>query len=449
MATPQLQGSGLENLSGNFQNLIEDQIHIREALDPLYENLRYRAEYEEFYAPGHIGQRFTFTNLDIMDDADDAITPPANSDLDSGMAAATAETPEEFDARLEKYGNTLDTHLLSSSLSLENQYILNMRALGRNAGRSIEKVARRHMFAAYGGGNSYLTANVSNSNSANVANIFGMDWKQVSGVPTAVSASNPLGVTIGSNAVNITAVSGVSIDKNIDWASGTLTLDANVTNVTGDQVLVDTAPRQIDPNGLNQNPYEITTSDDPTLNMILDMVAYLEDDSVPPADMSGYYHFITDPITLAKLQQTQAFREIFRGRGNDDVFTRGAFGAFGNVLFYKSQLAPKATKTVNSGSVSIKHMIAIGEGLGYEARYGDVDKLMSQAQLGGYSLIDQFLDTESWTMFQTRAPLDRHGEVIAQSWKFLGGFALRTDYERTGQSRNYVRAIVGRVGASA
>jgi len=450
MATTQLLGPGLENFPTSFKKLIQDGILVREFNDALYGNLQHRDMYEEFYPNAALGQKFTFSNTGLLDDVDDPITPAANSDLDSGMAVVDPASIEQFTLKLNKYGNTIDTNLLTSSLSMENQFFKNAKDLGLNAGRSIDKAGRRHSYAAYGGGDTYATAVVTAAATLPAANVFGFDFTLVDGYPTAVSATNPLAIIIDPDgtpiAVNVEGISGVTVDKDIDWAPGNLLLDAPVTVAVGAQILSTFAPRKVSPLGMNKNIFDLTTTSDPTLDMVLEMVSQLEDDSVPPcSDM--YYHILIDPIGYSKLMRTQEFREIFRGQGNEDVFTRGALGAYGNVLFRKTQLAPKGTRTLTgSNQVKLRHMIAYGAEMGFEGRYADINKLNQLAGIN-QSLIQQEFDDETWVLFQHRTPLDRHGEVVSSSWKFLGGFSVKTDFY-TLKDRYYGRGIVGTFGSA-
>lgn len=446
MATTQLPGPGLENVSGSLQNLLQDGIILREFNDHLTPNLVWRSCYAEFYPTAALGQRFLYNQSKDLADVPDPITPAANTDMNNGMTPVSAADIEQYAIKLNRYGNTLDTNLLVSSLSMENQFAKNARDLGRNAGRSLDKSARGHLNAAYGGGITYVTANASNTANVNVANVFGFDFVMVDGVPTAVSSTNKLAVTLGSNSANVQGISGVTVDRDIDWAPGTLQLDANVTQVVGDKVTAATAPVQYDPNGVNGNPYLITSSSSTTLDMILGMISQLEDDSVPPHD-DMYYHLIMDPIAYSQLFADSKFREIFRGLGNEDVYTRGALGSFGNALIFKTQVAAKDTRTVNSGSVVIRHMLATGGEVGYEGRYADIDKLNQLAGMNQSIIMTEF-DDETWVQLQHRSPLDRHGEIVSSSWKFLGGFTARTDSLTLSGSRNYGRAVLGRCGTS-
>lgn len=446
MATYQLTNPGLENFSGSLQNLILENWTMREVLDALYPNLRYRAPFSLLFPPTALGQQFTDTRTGLLADKDDPITPPANTDIDSGLTPVSPPNIETFAVTLNKYANVLDTNLLTSTLSITNQVLKNAKDLGLNAGKSMDAVARHRLFAAYNAGNTYLTANASNTNTINVANVYGFDFLMVDGVPTAVSATNKIAITVGGTAVNVTTVQNASVDKDIDWAPGQLVLDANVTALVGVQVLAGSAPIQVDPNGTLSNPYLITASSYPTLDMLFDMVSQLGDDNVEPME-DMYYHLIMDPVAKAKLMQDDDFKLVFRGMGNEEVYTRGAFGAIGNLLFFETSRTPKDTRTVNSGSVMIRHMIALGSQVGIEARYADVERIFELARVDK-GIISLDYNEETGVFHIIRSPIDRLGQVISQGWQFLGGHVITTDSLTLSSSRNYGRAVVGRWGTS-
>lgn len=446
MSTTQLPGPGLENLTGSLQNIIQDGILWREFQDHLTPSTVFRSCFTHVYPNAALGQRFLYNQSQDLSDVPDPITPAANTDMNNGMTPVDPAGIEQYALKLNRYGNTLDTNLLVSSLSMENQFAKNARDLGRNAGRSLDKAARGHLNAAYGGGLTYVTADATAASSVNVANVFGFDFIMVEGVPTAVSATNKLAIMIDSTAVNVQGISGVTVDRDIDWAPGTLQLDANVTTVVGDKVLASTAPIQVDANGINSNPYLLTSSTSIDTDTIMAMLSQLEEDSVPPHD-DMYYHLYLDPITYAQLFADSKFREVFRGQGNEDVYTRGALGAFGNALIFKTQVSAKDTRTLDSGSVMVRHFIATGGEVGLEGRYGDMDKISQLAGMNQSIIMTEF-DSESHVILQHRSPLDRHGEVVSSSWKFLGGFTIRTDSRTLKDNRNYGRAVVGRCGTA-
>ena len=80
MATQQLPGPGLENVSGSLQNLLQDGIILREFNDHLTPNLVWRQCYATFYPTAALGQRFLYNQSKDLADVPDPITPAANTD---------------------------------------------------------------------------------------------------------------------------------------------------------------------------------------------------------------------------------------------------------------------------------------------------------------------------------------------------------------------------------
>jgi hypothetical protein len=444
--TFQLTQPGVSNYSGNLAQTIQPEILIRQFQDAATSNLRYRGLYEVAPIPSAVGQNFDFTAVGLLTDADDPITPAANTDLNNGMTPQSPTAVEQYRVKLNKYGNTLDTNLVSTSIAIDNQVYRNAKDLGINAGRSLDKAARRFLFAAYGGGTTYVTTTAGASTSINIANAFGFDTVMVSGVQTQVSVTNPLAVTIGANSVNITGVSGVTVDKDIEWAPGTLTIDVATAVTAGDLVKAANAPAQRRPGALT-NIYSLTATSYLTLQDLMFMEAQLEEDNIPPMTESGYYHMILSPVGMNQLFNDTAFQSAFRGLGEQDVYARNALGALSNMLFFKTALSPKDSRTLGAGALTVRNAILVGGGGCVEGRYDNIDKLKQLADLNT-GLVEQDYDPESGIMMMYRGPYDRHGEIIGLSWKYLGGFTQRTDSltltPNTGASINriYGRAIV-------
>lgn len=421
---------GVSNYTGNLANTVQPEILIRRFNDALAENLKHRALYKLEPIPGALGQNYTFTRVGRLADADDPIAPAANSDLNSGMTVGSPANVEQFSTVINKYGNTLDTNLISTSIAIDNQVYRNAKDLGINAARSMEKVCRRFLYGAYGGGTSFVTATASNVNSITIANAFGFDTIIVSGVQTAVSTTNKLPIAITNSggtvtSVNVTNVSGGTLDKNIEWFPATLTLDANVTAAIGDTVVAINAPLQVRPSNV-ASPFFLTTSSIMTLQTLLTQLNNLETSSVGPFDESNLYYLIITPTGYYELYQDQTFQSAFRSLGEQDVYARAAFGVFQNMLIFKTPLCPTATKTVNVGSLNIKQCVLVGEDACIEGRYADIDKLDQLASLN-VGLIEQDYDPDSGIKMMYRAPMDRAGEVVSLSWIYYGGFAQSTD----------------------
>lgn len=438
---------GINNATGTLALTVQSDILVREFQDALSPGRRFRSLYNIMPAPAALGQRFLLDKVGLLADADDPLAVLTdNSDFNSGMTLTNPAAVEQVSVKMNKWGNALNTNLLTTSISMENQVIRNSRDLGLNAGKSLEKFARRMYSAAYGGGTTYVTTNAANVNTVNVANAFGFDMVMVTGVQTQVSTTNKLLITVNSTSVNVTGVSGVTIDKDIDWAPATLTLDALVIAVVGDLVKASTAPILRMPGGIT-NPYLLTSASLLTVQDLLYMEATMTNDNVEAMAETGYYHAVIDSFGYNNLYTDTNFSSAMRGQGQDDIYARQALGAFSGFLFFKTSLPPNDTRTLNAGALRIYGSLIAGDMSGIEGRYTDIDKLNDLAALGVGVIVNDY-DEESGIMLQYRAPLDLSGEVITQSWKYLGGFTQWTDSltltPNVGQSvnRNYGRAMM-------
>jgi hypothetical protein len=127
------------DLTGSLQNIIQDGILWREFQDHLTPNIVFRSCFTHVYPNAALGQRFLYNQSQDLSDVPDPITPAANTDMNNGMTPVDPAGIEQYALKLNRYGNTLDTNLLVSSLSMENQFAKNARDLGRNAGRSLPR----------------------------------------------------------------------------------------------------------------------------------------------------------------------------------------------------------------------------------------------------------------------------------------------------------------------
>jgi hypothetical protein len=97
---------------------------------------------------------------------------------------------------MDQYGQAVDTNMLTSSMALASKFLADVETLGINAGQSINQIARNKLYNAYAGGRTWATAAASSDTSIIVQSVKGFEFVLVNGVPTAVSASNPLSVTV-------------------------------------------------------------------------------------------------------------------------------------------------------------------------------------------------------------------------------------------------------------
>lgn len=261
----------------------------------------------------------------------------------------------------------------------------------------------------------------------------------------AVSATNTMQVTVGSNVYTLTgvAVDGGNVSTAPGGISGTLTFSGNVTvadgtlnnTVTAYNSGAGTAPFILRPNGRG-NTSAIVGTDLLTMGSILDGVAYLRANGVPAKD--GLYNLYVDPVSGRQLFADPDFKLLYQGAtGENPVFRAGRVTEIGD-----TRIIPTTEAYIQTlGAVKIRRPILVGDEALVE---GDFEGMAAEDIAGNNAIIDMVDDI----VHVTREPLDRLQQIIAQSWYWIGGFTAPTDQTvntnivPTASASYYKRAVV-------
>jgi hypothetical protein len=201
-------------------------------------------------------------------------------------------------------------------------------------------------------------------------------------------------------------------------ASGTLTFAAPVAvgdAGLGAAVVSVEAPTILRPNDRAATS-QLVAGDRLTLRLVLAAVARLRDDSVP--DFDGYYRCYLDNITLLELFQDPDFKHLYSGRPDSETWRDGHVIQLLGVSFITTTEAPQQTLALTGKH--IRRAIVCGQGALIEGDYQG----LGRSDLGPNPSHHQFIDG---VCLLVREPLDRFQEIVTQSWKWRGGFAVPTD----------------------
>jgi N4-gp56 family major capsid protein len=257
-------------LPAALQPIVQNGILDRIFRDALLPKFLYPATASVEPVAQGIGANVTFTR--------DGLLPVATTPTTGSDPTPATLTYEQWSLSMEQYSNTMDTNRLSARASLADTFVRNVQKLGINAGQTLNQLARNKLYAAYGGGRSWVvTPQGSASTTCVVKSAAGFDTVLVNGVPTAVSAGNPLNVTINS-------VANTVVGCNL--ATNTLTLGTAVTQAVGDAAVASSAPYSLRP-GSGATRYNLTGSNVLTAANVEDAVARLRTMNVP--DINGNY----------------------------------------------------------------------------------------------------------------------------------------------------------------
>lgn len=434
-----------------LQPIIQRGFLARAFEKTLKSQLGYRAVADRETFPNKVGETVTKTRRGLKAPATTALTPSANTNLDNGLTP-TAWTVEQYTLSISMYGDTIDLNTVTEGVGIASQFVENAEVNAFQAHQTIDRLARSALFAGYMGGNTWVNATLgAPSTSVTVDDITGFTSVLVAGTqfaqPTSVSSGNPLAITINGASYNVTAAvaDGTNVSKNAaaGGISGTLTLSANcsVANGTiGNAVVSSVAPTMVRPNN-KSSVYALTSAELLTMASILQAVTVLRNNAVPK--INGRYNCYIDPTSAFELFQDPAFQLLYRGTGTaTEAYQTGQPIDMLDVRFIPTTEAYLSNHPLFSSNGLVVHRpIIVGKGALVE---GDFENLGNTDTKAPNSIIDIVDDIA----MVTRGPLDRLQQIIAQSWYFIGGFALPTDITAvqaiipTANNAYYKRAVV-------
>ena len=411
----------IQNFPTALQPMIQQGFLEREFEDGLSSVLAYRqaAERESFKV--NIGETLTKTRPGLKAPVTTPLTPSTNTNLDNGLSPSTW-TIEQYTLTLAMYGDTIDLNTVTNKVGIKDQFLHNAKANGIQAAQSLDRIARNRLFAAYlGGATRVRTTLGAPAATINVDDVTGFQTVLVAGVPTSVSAGNPLNVTVGSNVyiLNSVTVDGSNVSTGFNGKSGTLTFSTNVTvadGMTGNTVIQAYAPSILRP-GNRSNSNLLQANDTFTLSVVLDAVAKLRSNAVPA--INGMYNVHLDPISGRQLFADPDFKQLFQGQDTAKEFRMGRVIELLDCRFIPTTEAPITAHPTLAG-VNIRRPIVCGESALIE---GDFDGMGSEDTPS-----EAIVHDIDGVMQVVRPPLDRLGQIIAQSWYWIGDFCCPTDF---------------------
>ena len=412
----------IESLPPPLQPIIQDNYLDHMFEDSLCSKLGFRVIADrESFAIG-IGETITKTRAGLLVPTVTPLDPATDLALDNGLTAE-GWTIEQYTLALNTYGATMDLNQETSLVAIDTLFLANARKLGFNALQSLDRLARNALYSVYLGGNSFVTASPGAPSAAlKVDTVVGFESVAVNGTMVPVSASNPMAVTVGntvhsligtsrdaSNSSSLAALGGVS--GTLTFASAVALSDASL----GTSVVSAVAPTILRPNGRAATS-QLVAGDRLTLQLVLAAVAQLRDDAVP--DFDGDYHCYLDSTTLLELFQDPDFKHLYSGQADSDAWRNGQVIRLLGVAFITTTEAPQQVLALTGQR--IRRAIVCGQGALIE---GDFQGL-GHSDLDPDTSSHQFIDC---VCLLVRKPLDRFQEIIAQSWKWRGGFCVPTD----------------------
>jgi len=414
----------ISNFPAALQPAIQQGMLAREFQTGLQSSLTYRdiADRESF--PNAIGETVTKTRKGLKTPVETPMNPSNNTNLDNGLTPA-GWTIEQYVLGIDMYGDTMDLNMVTTGVGIASQFLKNAETNGIQAMQSLDRIARNKIFGAYLSGNTRVRTTLGAAGTTvSVDDIRGFQQAFSNGVLVPISSSFPLTVTVGSNVY--TCVGATADGSNVSTApkgvSGTLTFSTNVTvldGTAGNGVVAAVASLIIRPNG-RASTAALIAGDTLTMQAILNAVAALRSNKVPT--VRGKYNAYLDDRQLLGLFQDPDFKLLYRGAYQSEAYVAGQVIELMGVRLIPTTESPQQASL---GAGVIHRCFVCGQGALIEGDFAST----------GYSNIPEaeagLLEMVDGVAMITREPLDRLKQIIAQSWYWIGGFAVPTDITAT------------------
>ena len=444
----------IANFPTQLQGAIQTNMLTRMFEDGLTSALGFRRIADRMSFPSRIGQTITDTRRGLKTPVTTALTPTTNTNLDNGLTPS-AFSIEQYTLSLSMYGDTIDLNMVTERVGIANQFLVNANVNGIQAAQSLDRLARNALYfgsavntGGYLSGNTRVITTLGAAGTVvHVDDITGFqNLLTATGQVVPVSSNNPMAVLFNNG--DVYELVGAAADAtNISTAgvlngvvsygvSGNLTFSTNVSvadGTSGVAVVAATAPLVIRPNARSstaalvapQGVYNSSTyvpGDTLAMTNVLQAVSVLRSNNVP-ADADGFYNCYIDPMQLAGLQKDPDFKLFYRGAYGSEAVSMGKETVIEGVRFVTTTEAPQQSSL---GAGPIHRAIICGQGALIE---GDFEGMAANdiGNASGRALLDEV----NGVVMATRPPLDRLDQIIAQSWYWIGGFALPTDATAT------------------
>jgi uncharacterized Zn-binding protein involved in type VI secretion len=370
---------------------------------------------------GGLGDTKTFTRKGLL--------APVTTPVTGSDPSAATYSIEQWSVTMDQYANSMDTNMLGSSMALASKFLADIENLGINAGQTINQVARNKLFKAYAGGRTWCTTAGSSDTSIIVNSTDGFETVMVNGVPTAVSASNPLTVSIAGTGNTVTGV---------NLGTKTLTLGTARVDVAGDYVVAANAPTSVRATG--NSAYDLTGSNTVTFANFRSAVARLRKMAVPT--VGGYYVAHIDPDTEAQLFADSDFKQALQGRVDSPIYRDLSIGRFAGIDWVRNLESPTIANGGSAGTLLVHRPIVLGANALMAAPFEGTNSLLAGTGVEDVPEIRTVSAAPAVDVtLLVRPAQDRLQQVIASTWSWVGDFGVPSD-AGTGDAALYKRGVV-------
>jgi N4-gp56 family major capsid protein len=408
----------VNNFPAALQPIIQQGFLEREFQSGIHSRLGFRAIADREEIPNKVGETVTKTRTGLKAPVTTPLNPSTNTNLDNGLTPS-GWTVEQYSLSMNMFGDTIDLNMVTQGVGIAKQFMKNAEVNGVQAAQSLDRLARNALFSSYLGGNTRVRTTLgAPALTLAVDDIRGFQYVLANGVMVPVSVATPMTVTVGAGVYTLGGV--VADGSNVSTApigvSGVLTFTANVSvsdGTAGNGVVSSVGPSVLRPSNRASTSSLIAT-DLLTMQTVLASVARLRTNNVPT--INGAYNVYLDDNHLLELFQDADFKLLYRGAYGSETYRSGQIIELLGARFITTTEAYQQTL----GAVPIRRAIVCGQGALVEGNFASI----GYSDVGDGDALKVMVDD---ICMVTREPLDRLQQIIAQSWYWIGGFAVPTD----------------------
>lgn len=455
----------LQGIPNSIAAIIQDRTLERMFHDALFPRTLFRGEAVPEMWAANLGERMVFTRSGLVQPKIAPLIPGADP-------TPTSYQTEQWDAEAAQYGDTIDTHMPSSYVSIASLFLRNTQQLGLSAAQTLDRLVRNQLFKAYLGGEAQVAVlGVIGSTQLQVTSLNGFTRQLNAGKLETVSAGNPLPVSFtGAGEPDNQIIGFAAANPANPFGPGTLTLASGLTTALAVRsgVLAATRSRRIRVGG-HVTPDGLTSANILNVAAIITAVSNLRQQKVPP-HADGFYHVHLEPAGEAEIFEDNHWQRMFQSIPDavqyKDLVISTQFGC----VFYRNTEMPGLDtvdtsqlvispggaggarfspeiggELTNANGLPIRRAIVTGGGCIYE-KYLDESKFITEAgvngKIGQFSIINSGVAVVTQRIrYLLRAPQDRLQQIVSQSWSWSGDFPIPSD-QLTGNGARFKRAQV-------
>lgn len=430
------------------QNMLERAFH-----DALYPRLLFRGEASPQVWPANVGDEMIFSAPGLIPVDARPIAPGDDPEV-------VTYPMEQWSAKLQSYGKSIDTHMPTSMVAIANLFLRNAHQLGLQAARTLNTIVRDRLYNAALSGWTVVDGAAQTGTVLRVKRLNGFTRARRpdlgAGSPVrfdSVSSTNPLVITVTGATPAANTVVGFTPDNAGDEIGpGTLTLGTTITGAAADRAAVMASDRTFVVRvGGGDTIDALIASDIPTLSDIRSAVAHMWEQNVPEHP-DGRFHAHLGPTSQAKIFADQEFQRLLTALPDYYMYREFALGELLGTVFFRNNEVPTSNNVVGGATASfdlrdpfagelftggvitgvpVSRILFTGQG-GIMEYYSDLANLLTDAGVVG-RIADPRIVNNGIEIFSDRiqmiirAPLNRFQDQVATSWRIISDWPIRTD----------------------